>query len=85
MIRDRKPVRFVPNPLQKVGGGGSRRKRDGLRISREKDALLFLAAGLGQPDQINLRETQALQNLLHRTELTLAAVNHDQIGQEAAF
>ena len=72
-----KPVRFIANPLQKPQRVGILRQSQRERASGPVDLLEFL----GQPDDRQFVQTEALQLFAGGGELAFAAVDDDQVRQ----
>src|SRR5919108_3003889 len=81
VIRDREPVRLVPDLLQRVQRGRRRVEQQRLATVARVDLLLLL----GERDDGDPVEPEILQNLKAHVELAAAAVDEDEVGQHASL
>ena len=82
MRADGKSVCFIAQALDEIKHGVARRQREGLLAFHEKAfASRFTVNALGNADCIDeMADTKFSQNLPHRANLSLPAVNQDHIG-----
>ena len=76
MVRDRKPMRFVANSLKQFPCLGAFRQRDRIRLSRQEDLLALL----GETQYRDIVQRQVCQHFQHGIELSLAAIDYEQVG-----
>src|SRR4029079_12922808 len=80
MERNREAVRLVADALQKQQGRRVARQGNRVALAALEDQLLLL----GQPDGHEIRQAQRLERLVGGLELSLAAVDDDQIRKWTA-